>query len=225
MTDYLVNDIYPTVQGEGVQTGVPMVLVRMHGCPVGCPWCDTKETWVIDRDDERKHITDALGPTPQYARMTAGEIGEYITLRHPGFRWVLVTGGEPAMQPLSELVQTLHERGYLVAVETSGTHTGHLFAGFDWVCVSPKVNMPGGYPVLGETLRRADEIKHVVGKQQDVDNLIQLLETHAVDDRLVVICLQPVSQSAKATALCLDTVMSNGRWRLSLQTHKFISVR
>jgi 7-carboxy-7-deazaguanine synthase len=71
---YPVNDCYPCVQGEGVQTGVAMVLLRLHGCAVGCPWCDTKETWLMDPAHEVATLDEALGANPQYAYMTAAKL-------------------------------------------------------------------------------------------------------------------------------------------------------
>ncbi len=136
---------------------------------------------------------------------------------------MLVTGGEPAQYELGALVQSLHDTGYKVAIETSGTETGQIGAGFDWVCVSPKLNMPGGKHFLPHTLESADEIKMVIGKQADIDALDALLARVTLKPE-VQICLQPVSMSQKATQLCLDVVQQRG-WRLSLQTHKFLDIR
>lgn len=220
---YPVNDCYTCIQGEGVQTGVAMVLLRLQGCAVGCPWCDTKETWAFDQTQEVTTLDDALGGNTRYMVMGVESIVQHIVENHPGPKWVLVTGGEPAQYNLKPLVVALHQAGYKVALETSGTETGHIGAGFDWVCVSPKLNMPGGKVVKGEALASADEIKHVVGRQQDIDNLDRLLAAHPVSPE-VQICLQPVSLSQKATDLCFAVVQARG-WRLSLQTHKFIGVK
>jgi len=227
---YLVNDIYATVQGEGVQTGVPMVLLRLHGCGVGCPWCDTKETWSIQPKNEllvkELDLSPILGANAHYARLSGTEIAVYIRRSFPAFRegWVLVTGGEPADQDLRGLVSALHDVGFRVALETSGTAMGHVNARFDWVCVSPKIDMPGGRTVLGAALAEADEIKQVVGSLKDLERLDSLLEAHGMNLKLgVQVCLQPVSQSKKATELCLETVQEKG-WRLSIQTHKYIGV-
>lgn len=225
----LVNDIYATVQGEGVQTGVPMVLLRLHGCGVGCPWCDTKETWAIDPSQEEVldglDLTPILGANPRHARLSGTEIAVYIRQRFPSMHWVLVTGGEPADQDLRSLVAALHDAGYQVALETSGTATGHVHARFDWVCVSPKIDMPGGRQVLGPALAMANEIKHVVGTQQDIDRLDALLQEHAIIlNSEVQVCLQPVSKSPKATQLCVETVQERGGWRLSIQTHKYLGL-
>lgn len=220
---YPVNDVYACVQGEGCQTGVAMILLRLHGCDVGCPWCDTKETWDFLPALEQKSLADALGSNGRYVNLSPSEIVAYIRENLPGPRWVLLTGGEPAQYDLSPLVDALHESSYLVALETSGTELGHIGAGIDWVCVSPKIEMPGGKQVLPEALATADEIKHVVGKQKDIDQLDSLLEDVTLKPH-VQICLQPVSTSPKATDLCTAVVIQRG-WRLSVQMHKYIGVR
>jgi 7-carboxy-7-deazaguanine synthase len=220
--NYPVNDCYTCVQGEGVLTGVAMVLLRLHGCAVGCPWCDTKETWEHTPEHEQASITDALGSNPKYTLMSAAAIANHIRQNHPGPVWILLTGGEPAQYPLKPLIDALHSHGYKVALETSGTEVGHLDAGIDWVCVSPKIDMPGGKAVLPAAGSSADEIKHVVGRQGDIDALDVLLAANRLKES-VQLCLQPVSTSQKATALCLETVQTRG-WRLSIQMHKYIGV-
>ncbi len=222
-TRYPVNDIYACVQGEGCQTGVAMILLRLHGCAVGCPWCDTKETWDFLPELEQIALADALGSNGRYSYLTAPHIAAYIRENMPGPRWVLLTGGEPAQYDLHALVNSLHEDGYLIALETSGTEVGHVNTAVDWVCVSPKIDMPGGKQVLPQALATADEIKHVVGKQKDIDQLDALLEGVTLKPN-VQICLQPVSTSPKATDLCTETVIQRG-WRLSVQMHKYIGAR
>jgi 7-carboxy-7-deazaguanine synthase len=121
------------------------------------------------------------------------------------------------------LVGALKAEGYRVAMETSGTETGQLDAGFEWVCVSTKLNMPGGKVVQPEALAGADEIKHVVGWQRDIDDLEALIAEYPLKPN-VQICLQPVSLSRKATQLCIETVPARG-WQLSVQTHKYLGAR
>lgn len=218
---YQLNDIYTCVQGEGCQTGVAMVLLRLHGCPVGCPWCDTKETWVANPANQVATIREARGANAHYTEVDERTIARHINTFHPGPRWILLTGGEPAMQQLGPLVNELHEFGYKVAIETSGTARGVLGAGVDWVCVSPKIDMPGGLAVLPEVVAVADEVKMVVGKQADIDKLDQLLASAPTHGRERQVCLQPVSQSEAATRLCIEVVQARG-WRLSVQMHKYL---
>ncbi|MHB0790190.1 hypothetical protein [Bradyrhizobium sp. 5.13L] len=105
-------------------------------------------------------------------------------------------------------------------LETSGTQVNQANRS-TWVTVSPKCGMPGGRSVLGEALRRANEIKHPVGKPADIQNLLSLPIDHALKQE---IWLQPLSQSRKATELCMREATARN-WRVSIQIHKFISVR
>lgn len=220
---YSLNDIYPCIQGEGCQTGTAMVLVRLHGCGVGCPFCDTKETWHRNIDARVATIDLARASPPAWTEAYADEIAAYCRDMCPGPNWILLTGGEPAEQGLAPLVDAFHARGYKVALETSGTMTGHLGAALDWVCVSPKIGMPGGRAIVPEAVAVADEIKFVVGKAADLQKLEQLLAAVSLKPT-VQICLQPMSLSQKATELCLETVMARG-WRLSIQVHKLLGQR
>lgn len=222
MTVYRVNDIYTTVQGEGCQTGTAMVLLRLQGCGVGCPWCDTKETWESNPKNARPSIAEAMGANVLYAVTEPRTIAQYIATQCAGPRWVLITGGEPAEQPLGPLVEELQDRGYRVAVETSGTAIGVIGAGADWVTVSPKINMPGKRRVLREVVEIADEIKFVVGKPADLETLDYMLLDMPTKPECQIV-LQPLSQQMKATHLCLDTVIARG-WRLSVQTHKYLNL-
>lgn len=223
MNKFPVNDIYGAIQGEGVHTGVPMVLLRLHGCAVGCPFCDTKETWDFDKQLEVATLDEALGANGHHAYISASQINAYCRSLFPTYRWILVTGGEPAQYNLRKLVDALHDGGYKVALETSGTEVGHIGAGFDWVCVSPKINMPGRKVIQPEALAVADEIKMAVGRQADIDRLNHLITTNTLKDG-VQICLQPISQRPRATQLCIQTAQARG-WRLSIQLHKYIDQR
>lgn len=222
MSKYPVNDVYGTIQGEGCQTGTAMVLVRLHGCGVGCPFCDTKETWTVNPEHKADKLEGALGQNERYAELFQSELTWYIAKTFRAYQWVLLTGGEPAQYRLRPLVTALHDAGYKVALETSGTEIGHLDAGCDWVCVSPKFDMPGGKVVLPEAVACADEIKHVVGKQAHIDRLDDFLRSAPLKPS-AQICLQPISQSTKATELCIQTVKARG-WRLSIQTHKYLAL-
>jgi 7-carboxy-7-deazaguanine synthase len=220
---YAANDLYAAIQGEGCLAGTAMVLVRLHGCPVGCPFCDTKETWSLDDANRVGTLDEALGTNPRWCEADAPTIAAFTRERFPGPRWALVTGGEPADQDLGPLVRALHAAGYKTAVETSGTARGHVGVGFDWVCVSPKFAMPGGRPVLPDVLRGADEIKMVIGKPADLDTLEAALANLDLSP-WTQICLQPVSQSEKMTRFCAETAIRRGL-RLSLQIHKSIGMR
>jgi len=190
-----------------------MVLLRLQGCNLRCSWCDTKETWVtqdefcvgLERISEQKRF---------WAFASASEINSFIRKNFTGPRWVLITGGEPALQELRSLVVALHDDGYKVALETNGTV--NIDAPFDWICLSPKPDSD----IMLDVIEIADEIKMVVKDKSDIERLDDLLDGIEYDGE---ICLQPQSLDKGATELCIKTVAKRG-WRLSVQVHKLLNL-
>ena len=222
MTTYNLNDVYVSVQGEGVMTGVPMVIVRLHGCPVGCAFCDTKETWRTSQETKVATLEEALGANERWCEVSAEDLAAYCRTM-TNLDWILLTGGEPAEQLLGPLVAAFHEQEFYVAIETSGTAVGHLDTMVDWITVSPKIGMPGLRAIQEDAITSADEIKHVVGRLEDIDKLDAMLGLYEPKEGSTV-CLQPLSGSAAATKLCIAVCLERG-WRLSIQTHKLVGLR
>lgn len=135
-----VNEIFYSLQGEGFHTGTPAVFVRLSGCNLRCPWCDTDFS--------------------TYTEMSEKEIVEKVLeLSGPG-TFVVLTGGEPSLQATESLVQLLQDNACYVTMETNGTH--RVPANLDWVTCSPKT---GSRVELG----MADEVK-IVYEGQDVEH-------------------------------------------------------
>ena len=214
-----LNDLYLCIQGEGCLAGTPMVLIRLHGCSVGCSFCDTKETWREDDEDRVFTLREVQTEPEKWIEMEPRELAVAACEIRQGAKWALLTGGEPADQDLRELVGYLHAYGFRVALETSGTARGHVGAGCNWVCVSPKLG--SSKPVLTDVIEHAHELKMVVGKPDDVTKLEALLEGSRFQG---TVCLQPMSTNPEATRFCISTCQRKG-WRLSLQTHKWINER
>lgn len=221
-----VNEVFATIQGEGWWQGVPAVFVRLQGCDVGCPWCDTKHTWDLGADAQLPADQLLNGPrngARTWARLEPKEIAaRVLLLAGHGIEHVVVTGGEPAMHPLHRLCDELEGGGFRVQIETSGTHALEA-SPRAWVTLSPKLDMPGGREVLPSLVNRADEIKHPVGKLEDVERLRRLLDRRRQPLDLTRISLQPLSQSPKATAVAIEAAMRFG-YRVSAQLHKFLDL-
>lgn len=217
-----INEVFETIQGEGFHTGVPSIFVRLQGCPVGCPWCDTKHTWTLDDaflTTADKVITKTQESEAFFNADATALLAEFKRLQYTA-KHVVITGGEPCMYDLSELTALLHAQGFSTQIETSGTYEVHCHPD-TFVTVSPKVDMKGGMEVLTSALQRADEIKHPVAMQKHVDELDALLAR--LDTPPKRVCLQPISQQQRATDLAIKTCIERN-WRLSLQTHKYIGI-
>lgn len=129
-----VNEIFYSLQGEGFYTGTASVFVRLSGCNLRCPFCDTDHA--------------------EGAEMTEEEIVEKVA-KFPA-RHVVITGGEPSLFLTKSLVDQLHKAGKYVAVETNGTRA--LPLNVDWITLSPKdAFVESGVPVLTQ----CDEMKVV----------------------------------------------------------------
>lgn len=219
-TTYPITEIYPCIQGEGVQAGRPMTLIRFHGCAVHCHFCDTPYTW---RTDGEEVADPDFLPNDRVVRWTPDQIIE--TLPDPDVvPWVLLTGGEPAEQPLVPLLDALLDAHYLTALETSGTAHGHEGGYVDWITVSPKPRNPGGRPILPEVIQAAHEIRWLVGKYQDVLDLWIFIEKYHVSRHGAEVCIQPISLGMQATKLCVEACHEHG-FRLSVQTQKYLQLR
>ncbi|AKJ41592.1 7-carboxy-7-deazaguanine synthase QueE [Pragia fontium] len=220
---YPVNELFQTLQGEGYFTGVPAIFIRLQSCPVGCSWCDTKHTWekLADRQRPIGEILVKTVESDQWSEVSAHELLAILQQPHYTARHVVITGGEPCLYDLKPLTELLEQHGFSCQIETSGTQ--QIKCSDDtWVTVSPKINMRGGLPVISQALHRADEIKHPVARERDIEELDQLL-TMLNDSKQRVIALQPISQGKRATELCIETCIARN-WRLSMQTHKYLGI-
>ena len=221
---YPINEIFQTLQGEGVFTGVPAVFIRLQGCPVGCSWCDTKQTW--DKEPAKESTLGDIALKTQdsdfWAMSDAESLIQLMLQNGYTAKHIVITGGEPCIYDLTALTQTLEANGFQCQIETSGTYP-ILCTENTWVTVSPKVGMKGGLQVLEQAINRANEIKHPVAREKDIEALDQLLSLRT-QGQLPIVALQPISQKMSATKLCIDTCIQRN-WRLSIQTHKYLNIQ
>ncbi|HID57066.1 TPA: 7-carboxy-7-deazaguanine synthase QueE [Candidatus Poribacteria bacterium] len=141
-------------------------------------------------------------------RMSEEEILEEVSKY--GCDWVCLTGGEPTLQDLSKLIPMLREEGYKVAVETNGTIFQKSLRLASWVTVSPKE----GADVHPLVMEITDELKYVIRSEGD----LKRIRYHPL------IYLQPVDNDPDAVRICVEAVLKNPRWRLSVQVHKLIGI-
>jgi 7-carboxy-7-deazaguanine synthase len=148
MRKYRVHERFATFQGEGVHVGLPAFFIRLFGCPVQCPWCDSAGTWHPD------WVPDEV------EKMTAEElVDEALRANTPR---VVITGGEPAIYDLTELTEALQDEGLSVHLETSGAF--ELKGAVDWITLSPK---KWKHPIQ-DMVADANEFKYIIEKPEDI---------------------------------------------------------
>lgn len=140
---YRVNDLFYSLQGEGHNTGRAAVFVRMAGCNLRCPFCDTDHS--------------------SFVEMTANEIVERVLALCEDAQqvkpMVVLTGGEPALQVDEALIDRFHQEGFFVAMESNGTIIPP--ANLDWLTVSPKERV---------TVKQCNELKCLFDESGQVDD-------------------------------------------------------
>lgn len=193
----LMEEFY-TIQGEGVFTGVAAYFIRLGGCDVGCHWCDVKESW-----EAAKHPLTSVETMVANAKKSKAKS-------------VVITGGEPLTWNLDQLTKRLKEEDFKVHIETSGAYS---FSGsWDWVCLSPKkLKLP-----VDEAYQKAHELKVIIFNNHD---FIFAEEQAAKVSADCALLLQPEwGKADEMTPLIVDYVMNNPKWKISLQTHKYMNI-
>ncbi len=193
-----VMEAFYTLQGEGMHNGRAAYFIRLGGCDVGCHWCDVKESWDAARHPE----------------LPVGQIVDGA-LQYPG-RLAVITGGEPLMYDLEDLTFRLQSEGFQTNIETSGVYP--LSGSWDWICFSPKKFKephPGIYSA-------ADELKVIIFNKSD----FEFAEYHAqkVRDSCHLILQVEWSRREQMMEQVIEYIMKNPRWRMSLQTHKYMNI-
>lgn len=195
---YRVNEIFFSVQGEGMRVGTANLFLRFTGCNETC----RVETHGFDCDTEFASGRD----------MTLDDIVAQLRETGPTCEWIVLTGGEPGLQVDRELVDALHAAGYKLAIETNGSI--EVPSGIDWITVSPKV---AEHAIRQKT---ADEVKYVRGYGQGIPKTVVQAEY-----KLISPAFSGDQLDAKTLEWCVGLVKDNPDWRLSVQMHKAWRVR
>lgn len=193
-----VNEIFYSLQGEGYNSGKAAIFIRLSGCNLKCPFCDTDFA--------------------AYKEMTVDEIVDEVVVLSDKAKLVVLTGGEPTLQDCKPLVASLHLKGYTVAMESNGTQAFKLEF-VDWLTISPKeafVGNPGAVK-----MKRCDELKVVFDgihepSTYDVFALHYYLQPCDTGDE---------AKNKEIMSKCVEYIKQNPKWKLSLQTQKILNVR
>jgi 7-carboxy-7-deazaguanine synthase len=192
----LMEEFY-TIQGEGFHTGTAAYFIRIGGCDVGCHWCDVKESW-----NAELHPPTKIDLIVENAKKYADTI--------------VITGGEPLMWDMSLLTQQLKNANLKVHIETSGAYT--LSGSWDWICLSPKKNMLPTPTVYAN----ANELKVIIYNKHDF--VFAEEQAEKVNPNAILFLQPEWSKKEEMTPLIVDYVMQNPKWRVSLQTHKYLNI-
>ncbi|MDR0368951.1 MAG: 7-carboxy-7-deazaguanine synthase QueE [Bacteroidales bacterium] len=193
----LMEEFY-SLQGEGFHTGKAAYFLRIGGCDVGCSFCDVKESW-----DKNKHPLTSVD-----AMLTH--------VLHHNADTVVVTGGEPCLYNLDYLCLQLGKHHIAKHIETSGSEP--LSGCWDWICFSPK----NGTQIHSEFYTQANELKIIVREESD----FAWAEHNAAKVNEKCICfLQPEWSNVKTiTPRIVDYILKYPKWKISLQSHKYIHI-
>jgi len=191
-------ELFYTIQGEGFHAGRAATFIRLGGCDVGCVWCDVKESW----NAEEHPFTSVDNIVNEVARF--------------GCKFVVITGGEPAMYDLSYLTSELKKLGTEIAIETSGVYP--IKGTFDWICFSPKK-----FKAPHETsFAKANELKVIINHPSDFEWASQ--HAQKVSDSCKLYLQTEWSKRDRFNNEIVEYVKNHPQWNISLQTHKYLDI-
>ncbi len=192
-----VMDQFYTIQGEGYHKGTAAFFIRIAGCDVGCHWCDVKESWDY-QSHNIKSIDEIIFEAVKYSKL------------------VVITGGEPLMWNMEPITHKLKKLSIRTHIETSGAYP--ISGTWDWFCLSPKKNkLP-----TNEAYKKADELKIIVHNKNDLTFAEN--QSKKVNDSCKLFLQPEWGKKNKMIPIIVDYVMKNPKWKISLQTHKYIGV-
>ena len=190
-------EAFYTIQGEGYHKGTAAYFIRVGGCDVGCHWCDVKESW------------NASIHPPTTIDTIVKDAAKYSDT-------IVITGGEPLTWNMDPLTAKLRDAGLSIHIETSGAYT--LTGSWDWICLSPKkMKLP-----LQEVYENANELKMIIYNKHDFAFAEE--QASKVNDSCILYLQPEWSKREKMIPEIVEYVMQNPKWKVSLQTHKYLNI-
>ena len=190
-------EAFYTIQGEGFHKGSAAYFIRIGGCDVGCHWCDVKESW-----------NPLIHPTTEISKISSDAKQKSDI--------IVITGGEPLIYNMGPLTNLLINNKMKTHLETSGAYP--LSGKWNWICLSPKKNK---LPLEG-IYSKANELKIIV---YNLDDLKFAEDQSMKVNKNCLLYLQPEwSKRDKIMPIIVDYAMNNPKWRVSLQTHKYLNI-
>lgn len=200
-----INEIFYSLQGEGLRQGEPTLFIRLSGCNLECDFCDTKYAW------------------EKGSNLSLDQIGTKIASlrkRH-SFSWICLTGGEPLLQKIQSLVRMLKEEGFKIQVETNAILYRNLAV--DWYTVSPK---PKNFSVHARYRDKAKEVKLVVTKELSLATVLKIRKMFPNETPLLLQAQSNLKWSLKKGRILLEQAGREGseNVRLAVQLHKILGL-
>jgi len=202
----LITEIFWSIQGEGLRTGMPSIFLRLSGCSLKCSNCDTKNSW---QNGMYKDVCEIISEIDEYGK------------RYPESQ-VVITGGEPLEQDLADVVKELKSNNYFISIETNGVNFQDLE--IDWWTISPKDVKD--YYINKNLFKRISEIKLIVNKNLNIDIIKKIRKINSN----FPIFLQPDfydKNNYKNTFFLFQKCQENGikDIRLGIQVHKIFNIK
>lgn len=193
----LINDLFWTFQGEGKFAGTRALFVRMPYCNLACAWCDTQFNSFKKWSEE------------EFSVFAASEKS----------RFAVITGGEPSMNKQTpRVIAALKKLGFYIAMETNGNFP--IPEGVNFVTCSPKRDASPPYYVHADVWPRVSEFKYVVDRDFD----FSILDRHDIRDKRRYSLSPEFGELTYNLNRIFEFIKENPRWRISLQTHKWMAI-
>lgn len=203
MLEFRIVEIFESLQGEGYNTGMPAIFIRLAGCNLNCRWCDTNFR--------------------QYTRFTLDQLLDKV--KQYKSKNIIITGGEPTLvKDLSKLLLPLKQAGYFIAIESNGL--GKVDALIDYIALSPKFCYQSRYQKIVQSI--ANEVRIVAENHPDFISFCQYIEQNIQAKRYY---LSPCEKNGEfnmhETITLLGKINQNrieNKWLLNIQTHKLANI-
>jgi len=215
MKNLLVSEIFVSFNGEGLEIGKPTIFLRLSGCNLDCSWCDTKYANynAVERNTK--------------------EIMEEIDKLNNGINSVLITGGEPLLQDIEEIVDKLHKKNYYITIETNGSVYDDVLQKIDFISVDIKTPSSNNETndlfiftkIINAIKKRNGQMKAVIADRIDYDFLKKFIEENSFNVPLII---QPCWGKLNYKELCemyLTNPIIHNNVRVLLQIHKLGDIK
>lgn len=191
-----VNEIFYSLQGEGTYSGSAAIFIRLSGCNLSCPFCDTDHKSFVNM--EKEEILHKIASYPS--------------------KHIVFTGGEPCLQLNEMILSFFKDQGYFIQVETNGTKFMPTSC-IDWVTCSPKTDFCKNAEIYQKHI---DEVKVVFDGHTDPEKFLSIkakayfLQPCDVGD---------IEENKKIIKQCVGYILDHPQWKLSLQTQKILDIK